>query len=99
MSGVGAADVGDAGLGKTEEPDLSVPDEISDRPRNVVDRDRRADAMLIEEVDVIGLEPAERAVHRFANAPRPLSRSVPTCFPPSIRKPNLVQSRPRCGDP
>ena len=71
MSGVGAADVGDAGFGKTEEPDLSLPDEIADRAGNVVDRDRGVDPVLIEEVDVIGLEPAQRAVHGFANVPRP----------------------------
>jgi hypothetical protein len=33
--------------------------------------DRRVDAMLIEEVDVVGLEPAQRAFDHFANALRP----------------------------
>src|SRR5208283_1347103 len=57
--------IGDAGLGKTEKPHLSLFDQISDRDRHLLDRDRRINAVLIEEVDMVGFKPAERTLDRF----------------------------------
>ena len=59
---MGAADGLHAGLGKAEVLHLAAPDEVLDRASNVLDRHVRIDAMLIEEIDGIGLEALERGV-------------------------------------
>jgi hypothetical protein len=48
MDGMGAADVGDAGLGKTKKSHLSLLDQITDRAGHFLDRHGRIDTVLIE---------------------------------------------------
>jgi hypothetical protein len=60
-----------ASLGQTEMLDLAFANQLADRPRDVFDRHLRIDAMLIEEIDPIGLEPLERRVSHFAYVRRP----------------------------
>ena len=60
-----------AGLGQTEMLDFAFANQIADRARDFFDRHVRIDAMLIEEIDPIGLEPPERRVSHFAYMGRP----------------------------
>ena len=71
MLGVGAADVGDAGLGEAEEPRLALFDQIADGSGDLFDWHVPIDAVLVEEIDMIGLQPTERPVDGLANRPRP----------------------------
>ena len=89
MDGVGAADVGDAGFGQTEEAHLSLPDQLADRAGHLFDRHGRIDPVLVEQIDVVGAEPPQRAFDRLADSPAgcPLAAA---CLPSSMRKPNLV---------
>ena len=68
---MGAADVGDAGLGEPEKARLALPDEIADGPGHILDRHGRIDAVLVQEIDLVGLEPGERSVDGFADRRRP----------------------------
>ena len=70
MDRMGAADVGDAGLRQAEVAHLALPDEVGDGAGDVLDRHGRIDPVLIEEVDMVGLEPLERAFHRLADVRR-----------------------------
>src|SRR5580704_14315879 len=65
MDGMGAADGGDAGLGKTEEPYFSLFDQITDRAGHFLDRHGPIDAMLIEQVDVVRAQPPQATFHRL----------------------------------
>jgi len=60
---MGATDRTRARLGKPEVLHLALPDEVPDRPGDVLDRHIRIDAMLIQQVDDVGLEPLERGFH------------------------------------
>ena len=90
MDGMGAADVGGAGFRQPEEPHLALPDQIGDRTRDVLHRNGRIDAVLVEQVDVIGAETAHDPSTAARTVAGRLSRSTPTCLPFSRRKPNLV---------
>src|ERR1700676_1054126 len=56
-----------ARFGQTEVLDLAFADEILYRPRDVLDRDVRVDAVLIEQIDSIGLESSQRRVGHLAD--------------------------------
>src|SRR5579862_101426 len=71
MDGVGAANVGDPGLGEAEKPSLALSDEIADHARHVLHWHGGIDAMLIEKVDMVGLQPTERALRRRPDRRRP----------------------------
>ena len=71
MDRVGAADVGDAGLGEPEESDLTLLHKIADSAGNIFDRDGRIDAMLIEEVNVICAKPSQATIDRRTDCLRP----------------------------
>jgi hypothetical protein len=45
-------------------PDLALPDQLTNRPRDVLDRDSRVDAVLVEEVDAVGPEALQHALGR-----------------------------------
>ena len=40
---------------------LALSDQLFDRARNVLDRDVRVDAMLVQQIDTVGAEALERA--------------------------------------
>jgi hypothetical protein len=54
LNAVGAANIGDAGLGETEAPRLALFDQVANGPCDVFDRDGRVDAMLVDEIDPVG---------------------------------------------
>ena len=60
-----------AGLGQTEMPDLAFANQIADRARDVFDRHVRIDAMLIEQIDSVGLEPLQRCLGHVADVGGP----------------------------
>ena len=64
LDGVGPADRLHARLGEAEVLDLALPDQLLHRPGHVLDRHVRVDAVLIEQVDDVDLEPLERAPRR-----------------------------------
>jgi hypothetical protein len=59
---MGAPDRLRACFRKAEVLDLAFPDQLLHRPRHLLDRDARVDAVLVEEVDPVGLEPLERGL-------------------------------------
>src|ERR1700730_17571709 len=71
MDRMGAADIGDAGLGKTEKSRFALLDQITHRACHLLDRHGRIDTVLIEEIDIVGAEAAQRALHRLADLLRP----------------------------
>ncbi len=78
-----------ARLGKTEEAHLPLPHEVRHGADDVLDRHCGIDAVLIEQVDVIRLQPAQRAFDRFADVCRPAVHSAMPPFSSNL-KPNLV---------
>src|SRR5205823_1139849 len=70
LDGVRATDRLHARLGEPEAPDLALRDQLLDRPGDVLDRDARVDAVLVEEVDRLGLEPPERALDDLSDVLR-----------------------------
>ena len=64
-------------------------DQLLHRPRHVLDRHVRVDAVLVEQVDAIGPEPLERGLGDLLDVLGRLSRpALPVCA--SMSKPNLV---------
>ena len=59
---VRAADRLQPRLGQAEVLDLALPDQFLDRPRHVLDRHVRVDAVLVVQVDRVDLEPLERGL-------------------------------------
>jgi len=57
---VGAPDRLRASFGEAEVLDLAFPDQFLHRPRDLLDRHVRVDAVLVEEVDAVGLEASQR---------------------------------------
>ena len=70
VHGVGAADRILASLGEAEEADLPLAHELGHRADDVLDRHSRVHAVLIEQVDPVGGEAAERALDGFADVCR-----------------------------
>ena len=89
VHGVGAADRSLAGLGEAEEAHLALANEVGHRAHDVLDRHGGIDAVLVEQVDVVGAEAAQRALDRLADVLRP-AVDADHRFRPSMRKPNLV---------
>ena len=52
-------------------PDLAFVNQVFDRTGDVFDWHVRVDAVLVEEVDPIGLEPLQRRLGHLANVRRP----------------------------
>ena len=63
---MGSPDRLHARLGKAEVLDLALPDQVLHRARDVLDGHVRIDAVLIEQIDAIGLEPLERGLGDLA---------------------------------
>ena len=64
VHGVRAADRRRRGLGQAEVADLALGDELGQRADGLLDRRARVDAVLVVQVDVVGAEPAQRALDR-----------------------------------
>src|SRR5258708_1463159 len=75
MDGVGASNVCDASLRKTEKSYLALFDEIADCASHVLDRHGPINAMLIEQINVVGTKPAEASLHCFADMLGPTVRT------------------------
>ena len=54
LDGMGAADCLDACLREAEVLDLALVDQLLDGPGDVLDRDVRVDAVLVEQIDAVG---------------------------------------------
>jgi hypothetical protein len=59
---VGATDGVGTGLGQPELQHLPSLDEVFDGSGDVFDRDLGVDAVLVEQVDVVGAQPSQRAL-------------------------------------
>ena len=59
LDGVGAADDVDAGFGQAEVGDLAGVDELLDGAGDVLDRHVGVDAVLVEQVDAVDVQPAQ----------------------------------------
>ena len=66
-----AADRLHARFRQTEVLDLAFANQVLDRARDVLDRHVGIDAVLIEQIDPIGLEPLQRRVGDLADVRRP----------------------------
>ena len=62
-------------FGQPEVPDLAFANQVFDRTGDVFDRHVGVDAVLVEEVDPIGLEPLQRRLRHLANVRRPAVQS------------------------
>src|SRR4029077_3916094 len=62
LHGMSTTDRLRARLGKPEMLDLPFPDEVRHRARDIFDRHVWIDAVLVEEIDAVDLEPLERSV-------------------------------------
>ena len=71
LDGVGPTDRLHARLGEAEVLDLAFLNQLLHRPRHVLDGHVRVDAMLIEQVDGLDLEPLERALDDLLDVLRP----------------------------
>ena len=56
-----------AGLGQTEVLDLAFANQIADRAGDIFDRHIGIDAVLIEKIDTVGLEPFQLCLNHFAD--------------------------------
>ena len=95
LDGVGAADGLHACFGKAEVLDLAFLNQVLHRSRYVFDGHVRVNAMLIEQVDDIHLEPLERALGGLLDVLRPAVQARRTLHPAGIEiglrsNPNLV---------
>ena len=59
-----------AGFGEAEKANLSLANEFGHRADDILDRNERIDAMLVEQIDVIRLQPAQRTFDYFTNVCR-----------------------------
>ena len=65
LNGMRSADGLRACFRQAEVPDLALLDQILDRPRYVFNGHLRINAMLIEQIDRVGLEPSQRTLDAF----------------------------------
>ena len=65
LNGVGATDRLRSRLGKAEVFDLTFLDQLLHRSRHVLDRHVRVDAVLIEEIDDIDLQPFRASLRQL----------------------------------
>jgi hypothetical protein len=68
MDSMGTADIGAARLRKTEKSYLPQVDQITARVGYLLDRRGRVDAVLIEQVNIVGAKPAQGAFHLLPDA-------------------------------
>src|SRR5713226_6901505 len=94
MDRVGTPDVGDAGLGEAEKSYLSLLDEITYRAGHLLDRHRPIHAMLIEQIDVVGAKPPQRALDRFPDMRGPAGPNLSALLAPLRRMLSLVAFPP-----
>src|SRR5256885_12218733 len=80
MRGVGAAEGLLAGFGEAEEAHLPLADERGHGAHDVLDRHRWIDAVLIEQIDVVRLKPAQRALDRLADVRGPTVHARDAAF-------------------
>src|SRR5258708_27931768 len=71
MDGMGAAYVGYAGVGQTEKAYLALLDQLTYRPGHLLHRHFWIDTVLIQQVNVIGLQSLERAFDGLTEILRP----------------------------
>ena len=71
LDGVRAADRLHARFGQAEVLDLAFADQVLHRAGDVLDRHVGIDAVLIEEIDAVGLEPLQRRVGHLADVRGP----------------------------
>ena len=92
LDGVGATDRLHARFGEAEVLDLASLNQILHRSRHVFDRHVRVDAVLIEQVDGVDLEPLERALGDLLDVLRPAVQAGPAARrrSGSSSNPNLV---------
>ena len=76
-------------LGAPKSQRLALFDQIADSSGDIFDWNGPIDPVLVEEIDVIGLEPAERPIDGLADRLRP-AVAFSADLPPPNRKPNLV---------
>ncbi len=60
-----------AGLGEAEMPDLALLDQLLHRAGDILDRHVGIDAVLVEQIDDVGLQSLERGLGHLADALRP----------------------------
>ncbi len=70
MNGMGAPECGAADFGEAKEADFAFSNQLADRASHVFDRDLAVDTMLVEQIDIIGLQPAQGALDRLADRGR-----------------------------
>ena len=73
---MGPADRPDAGFRQSEVTDLAGFDQLLDRAGDVFDRDVRVDAVLVQQVDVVGAESFQRGVDGLADVPGAAGQSA-----------------------
>ena len=71
MDSLGTADIGAARLRKTEKSYLPQVDQITARVGYLLDRRGRVDAVLIEQVNIVGAKSAQGAFHLLTDTVRP----------------------------
>ena len=71
LDGMGAADGLRARFGEAEVLDLALLDQLLHRPGHVFDRHVGVDAVLIEQIDDVGLQPLERGLGDLLDMLRP----------------------------
>src|SRR5687768_9947700 len=67
MHRVRSADRLFAGLGQTEKSNFPLADQLGHSPDNVFNRNSGIDAVLIEKIDVVSLQTAQRGLQHFAD--------------------------------
>src|SRR5262249_18008500 len=77
LHGMSATNRGDAGLRQAEMLHFSFADEIANRARDILDRNVGIDAMLVEKIDGVGPEAAQRRFGHLANMSRTAVESLP----------------------
>ena len=64
MHRMGAADVGDAGFREAEKPHLAFTHQLADRAGDVFHRHVAVDAVLVEQVDMVGAQALAASLRR-----------------------------------
>src|SRR4051812_40163046 len=82
MDGMGAADGPGARFGQAVVLDLALPDEGLERFGDILDRNLGIDAVLVEQVDAVDLQPLEARVDDFADM---LGTAVDTARAAAVR--------------
>jgi hypothetical protein len=81
-----------AGLGQADVADLALGDQLGQRADGVLDRRVRVDAVLVVQVDVVGAQPAQRALDGGADVGGAAVEPTPGGAAGVGDEPNLVAS-------